>query len=72
MKVWRDTIERDLVDGNCPIHGRPVEHMKEDNYFFKLSRYGDRLLEWYAAHPDAANQHIAKVEALLNSQITTR
>ncbi len=27
--------------------------MKEENYFFKLSRYGDRLLDWYAAHPDA-------------------
>src|SRR5205807_6516924 len=39
--------EDELVDGNCPIHGRPVERMREENWFFKLSRYQDRLLEWY-------------------------
>ena len=31
--------EDELVDGNCPIHDRPVEHVTEENYFFKLSRY---------------------------------
>jgi methionyl-tRNA synthetase len=45
--------EDELVDGNCPIHGTPVEQVVEQNYFFKLSRYGDRLLEHYAAHPEA-------------------
>ena len=45
--------ETELVDGNCPIHGRPVEHFTEENYFFKLSRYQQRLLDWYEAHPDA-------------------
>ena len=30
--------EDELVDGNCPIHGRPVEQVSEENYFFKLSR----------------------------------
>ena len=45
--------EDELVDGNCPIHDRPVEHVTEENYFFKLSRYEDRLLEHYAAHPEA-------------------
>ncbi|HEX7097399.1 MAG TPA: methionine--tRNA ligase [Acidimicrobiales bacterium] len=44
--------ESDLVDGNCPIHGRPVEYLKEDNYFFKLSAFEDRLLEWYERDPD--------------------
>jgi len=44
-------VEDDLVDGNCPIHKRPVEAVEEENYFFRLSRYGDRLLEWYAEHP---------------------
>src|SRR5205823_6418874 len=44
--------ESDLVDGElCPIHLRPVEYFREENYFFKLSRYEDRLLEWYAANP---------------------
>ncbi|MEP6625312.1 MAG: class I tRNA ligase family protein, partial [Acidimicrobiia bacterium] len=45
--------EDDLVDGNCPIHGTPVELVKEENYFFKLSRFEQRLLDWYDAHPDA-------------------
>ena len=45
--------EDDLVDGNCPIHGRPVERVKEENWFFRLSRYQQRLLDWYEAHPDA-------------------
>ncbi|MBU3718673.1 MAG: methionine--tRNA ligase [Actinobacteria bacterium] len=46
-------VEDDLVTGNCPIHKRPVEHVEEENYFFRLSRYGDRLLDWYAKHPGA-------------------
>jgi methionyl-tRNA synthetase len=36
----------DLVDGNCPVHKRPVEFLQEDNYFFKLSAFADRLEEW--------------------------
>ena len=56
--------EDELIDGNCPIHGRPVEHMKEENYFFKLSRYGDRLLEWYAAHPEAVQPESRRNEVL--------
>jgi len=39
--------------GLCPIHGRPVDYYEEENYFFRLSRYQDRLLEWYEAHPTA-------------------
>src|SRR3954467_10198426 len=45
--------EADLVDGNCPIHGTPVDRVTEENYFFRLSRYEDRLLEHYTEHPDA-------------------
>ena len=45
--------EEQLVDGNCPIHGRPVVEMEEENYFFKLSAFEDRLLDWYEANPDA-------------------
>jgi methionyl-tRNA synthetase len=44
--------EDDLVEGNCPIHGRPVEFLREDNYFFKLSAFADRLLDWYDRVPD--------------------
>ena len=41
--------EADLVDGKCPIHGIPVDRVVEENYFFRLSRYEDRLLEHYTA-----------------------
>ncbi|MEZ5293474.1 MAG: methionine--tRNA ligase [Vicinamibacterales bacterium] len=37
----------------CPVHGRPVDAFEEENYFFRLSRFRDRLLAWYEAHPDA-------------------
>jgi methionyl-tRNA synthetase len=40
-------------DGNCPIHDRPLEFVSEHNYFFQLSAFEDRLLEHYAAHPEA-------------------
>jgi methionyl-tRNA synthetase len=45
--------EDDLVDGHCPIHGTPVERVTEENYFFKLSRFEDRLLAHYTEHPEA-------------------
>jgi methionyl-tRNA synthetase len=45
--------QEELVDGNCPIHGRPVEVLAEENYFFRLSAFADRLLEHYEAHPEA-------------------
>lgn len=45
-------LERQLVDGNCPDCGRPVEKVKEQNYFLRLSKYADRLLQYYEAHPD--------------------
>jgi methionyl-tRNA synthetase len=36
-----------LVDGKCPLHGTEPEVVKEDNYFFRLSKYADRLVELY-------------------------
>jgi methionyl-tRNA synthetase len=50
----------DLLDGGdefpgarvCHIHGRPVEVLKETNYFFTLSKFQDQLLELYASQPD--------------------
>ena len=44
-------VEDDLDGGNCPIHKRPVEHVEEENYFFRLSRFEQRLLDWYSSHP---------------------
>ncbi|MDN5326929.1 MAG: methionyl-tRNA synthetase [Moorella sp. (in: firmicutes)] len=44
--------ERQLVDGNCPDCGRPVELVKEESYFFRMSKYADRLLQYIKDHPD--------------------
>ncbi len=44
--------ERQLVDGKCPDCGREVELLKEESYFFNMSKYAPRLLEHIATHPD--------------------
>ncbi len=44
--------ESQLVDGKCPDCGRPVEDAQEEAYFFRLSKYADRLVEYYEQHPD--------------------
>jgi methionyl-tRNA synthetase len=44
--------------------GRPVIQMREENYFFKLSRYQQPLLDWYQAHPDFVQPEIRRNEAL--------
>ena len=45
--------EDELDEGRlCPIHRRPVEWLEEENWFFRLSAYRDRLLAHYDAHPD--------------------
>ena len=56
--------EDDLVDGNCPIHDRPVEHYREENYFFRLSAYGDRLQEHYTRRPGAVEPETRRNEVL--------
>ena len=48
----------------CKIHRRPVETYEEENYFFRLSRFQDRLLDWYAAHPGAIQPEFRGNEAL--------
>jgi len=46
-------LEDELEDGNCPIHHTKTTYVEEENYFFRLSRFEDRLLKWYADHPQA-------------------
>ena len=41
-----------LVDGKCPDCGREVIDSKEESYFLKLSKYGDRLMKYYEENPD--------------------
>ena len=44
--------ESQLVDGKCPDCGRDVEEKKEEAYFFRLSKYQDRLIEYIESHPE--------------------
>ncbi len=56
--------ESELIDGNCPIHNRPATLMEEDNYFFKLSAFQERLLDWYEVAPEAVRPATKRNEAL--------
>ncbi|MGH2740067.1 MAG: methionine--tRNA ligase [Actinomycetota bacterium] len=56
--------ESELVDGKCPIHGTPVDTVEEENYFFRLSAYQDRLLEHYESHPEFVQPQERRNEVL--------
>ena len=56
--------ERDLVDGNCPVHGTRPVWLEEENYYFLLSRYQDRLRDFYLANPDWVRPRSRYNEAL--------
>jgi methionyl-tRNA synthetase len=56
--------EDELVEGMCPIHGTPVEAVSEENYFFRLSAYQDRLLEHYEGRPQALEPTARRNEVL--------
>ncbi|WP_339212153.1 methionine--tRNA ligase [Aeribacillus sp. FSL K6-3256] len=58
--------ERQLVDGNCPDCGRPVEKVKEESYFFKMSKYVDRLLQFYEENPEFIQPESRKNEMINN------
>ena len=44
--------EKDLADGKCPDCGRPVEHLTEKNYFFRMSKYQDWLINHIEQNPE--------------------
>jgi methionyl-tRNA synthetase len=55
----------ELLPGNLdPVHERPVERMREENYFFRLSAYADRLLERYERRPEAVRPETRRNEVL--------
>ncbi len=57
--------EDELLEGQlCPIHRTPVDLLEEENYFFRLSAFEDRLIEWYEANPDAVVPESKRNEAL--------
>lgn len=58
--------ESQLVDGKCPDCGREVHKASEEAYFFKLSKYQDRLIEYYNTHPDFIKPDSRKNEMINN------
>ena len=58
--------EHQLVDGKCPDCGRAVEKTKEESYFFRLSKYQDRLIDLIKNNPDFLQPSIRQNEMLNN------
>jgi methionyl-tRNA synthetase len=62
-EAYKDVAE--LLPGHvCPDHRRPAEWLEEENYFFRLSAFQDRLVTWYEANPDAVRPEGKRNEAL--------
>ncbi len=59
-------LERQLVDGKCPDCGRPVELAKEEAYFFNMSKYADRLIQYINDHPEFIQPESRRNEMLNN------
>ena len=58
--------ESQLVDGKCPDCGREVKHAKEEAYFFKMSKYADRLIEHINTHPEFI-QPVSRKNEMMNN-----
>lgn len=58
--------ERQLENGNCPDCGRSVNKVKEESYFFKVSKYGERLLQYYEENPSFIQPESRKNEMINN------
>ena len=58
--------ERQLDNGNCPDCGRPVQKVKEESYFFRMSKYADRLVQYYEENPDFIQPESRKNEMINN------
>ncbi|MFC3040995.1 methionine--tRNA ligase [Virgibacillus xinjiangensis] len=58
--------ERQLEDGHCPDCGGPVDKVKEESYFFKMSKYVDRLVQYYEENPEFIQPESRKNEMLNN------
>ncbi len=56
--------ELQLVDGKCPTCGRPVQRIKEESYFFKLSKYQSKLLELYQKNPALLSPELRSKEII--------
>lgn len=65
-----EDVERDedgnVISGKSPDSGHPVELIKEESYFFRMSKYADRLLKYYEEHPDFIQPESRKNEMINN------
>ncbi|MEG1547366.1 MAG: methionine--tRNA ligase [Clostridia bacterium] len=59
-------LPRQLKDGCCPDCGGPVETVEEESYFFRLSKYADRLIEHIKTHPEFI-QPVSRANEMLNN-----
>jgi methionyl-tRNA synthetase len=57
-------LEGDLTEGKCPVHKINPKWLKEENYFFRLSSYQDRLLAWIENEPGVVEPDIRRNEVL--------
>ncbi len=70
--------EKDLVDGKCPECGREVQEIRESNYFFRMSKYQDWLIDYIQTHPDfilpafRANETLGFLKKPLNDLCISR
>ncbi|WP_205747605.1 methionine--tRNA ligase [Desulforhopalus sp. IMCC35007] len=60
----RYLTEKELVDGKCPDHQKPPEEIAEANYFFRMSRYQQKLIDHIHAHPEFITPERYKNEVL--------
>ena len=58
--------ETQLLDGNCPDCGRPVQKVKEESYFFNMKKYADRLLAYYEQNVEFIEPESRKNEMINN------
>jgi methionyl-tRNA synthetase len=71
-------LESKLVDGKCPVCGRPVQWLSEDDWFFRLSKYNDRLKQYFIDNPQwvrpraVYNEMMALLEEGLDDLSITR
>ncbi len=71
-------LSSQLVEGACPECHRPVDWVKEENYFFRLGKYADRVLEHIESHPDfiqpesRRNEVVSFIKSGLQDQSITR
>ncbi|MBN2160935.1 MAG: methionine--tRNA ligase [Spirochaetes bacterium] len=62
--------EKEMVDGKCPDHDRKLDYIEEKNYFFKMSKYQEWLIDYIEKHPDfiRPDRYKNEVMSLLKSE----